>query len=117
MFARLDVAVDVAVVVEIFQNLQDLLEHRGDGDLVQDPALALLGLHLVLDDVQERADLQEPQHQPEFLLDHEAGVVHHHVLVVAALHGLRNKYILENPSRLILLMAHFSFRGTHKAAF
>ena len=82
--ARLDVAVDVAVVVEILQPLEDLLEHRGDGDLVQDPALALLGLHLVLYDVQERPDLKEPQHQPELLLDHEACVVLDYILVVTA---------------------------------
>ena len=47
--------VDVPVVVEVVETFQDVLEHRGDGDLVKDSGLAVLGLHLVLDDVQKTA--------------------------------------------------------------
>ena len=57
-------------------------------DLIEDSVSAVLILHLVADDVEERSGVKEPEDEPQLLLVDEAGVVGHHVLVVAARHGL-----------------------------
>ena len=55
--------VDVAVVVEVVKALEDVLQHRGDRHLVKDTGLAVLGLHLVLDDVQKTAHFKKPEEE------------------------------------------------------
>jgi len=75
--------VDLSVAVEILEALENFLEDGGYRGLVKDAVLAVAGLHLVLDDVEERAALEQPQHQPQLLAHHETRVVGHHVFVVA----------------------------------
>ena len=80
--------VDVTVVVEVVETFEDVFEHRSNRDLVKNSRLTVLGFHLVLDDVQKTADFKQPEYEPKLILDHEAGEVLDHVLVVAAAHGL-----------------------------
>lgn len=90
--ARLDVAMDLSIGVKVFETFEHFTQDGGDGGLVEDAVFTILVLHLVLDDVEERATAQQLDHQPQFLLHHERGVIGDHVVVVARRHGL---YLLQ----------------------
>mmetsp|Transcript_27466 Transcript_27466/g.68789 ORF Transcript_27466/g.68789 Transcript_27466/m.68789 type:complete len:298 (+) Transcript_27466:469-1362(+) len=99
--AGFDVAVDVAVAVEVVQRLEHLLKDSGDGGLVQ--ALRVAPLH----DVERTAARQERHHHPQELSLHEGAVHHHQVRVRHHAHGRHlAPDLLQVPGVLVLQIHH-----------